>query len=583
MSTPDAASPDASDARPRSRIRQGGTETRADARILNASAIMAAGTVVSRMSGFVRSALLVAALGGSLHADLFTMANTIPNMVYILVAGGVMNAVLVPQLVRTMQNDADGGEAYANRIVTLAVLFLGAVTALLVIAAPWVMDIFLSAAYDRPDLAAERQSAVDFARYCLPQVFFYGMFVLAGQILNARGRFGPMMWAPIANNVIAVGVLVVYLVAFGPATAAEQVGPFTTSQELLLGLGSTLGIVVQFLILVPYLRLAGFRFRPRLDVRGVGLGHTFRLATWTVLFVIVNQVAYSVVVRLASSGSAEAVTNGGQSSGYTVYSTTFLVVMVPHAVVTVSLATALLPRMSRLASDGDLPTLARTLGLGLRTALAVAIPFALLLPIIADDLAHVTFGWGAGQDDYVLFAPSLALFGTGLVFFTIHYITLRGFYALERNRTVFFIQCAVAATNIAAAIVLVGLALGPRHGPGARARLHRVVRRGVGRVVRRARAAARRPGDRAAAVVPGPARAGRAARERRRPRASGGGGAPTRTRRSGPRRCSCSPVTAVDVGLFLLLAHLLRLEEVTAVLRTVTGRLAPRRGGTTSA
>ena len=132
------------------------------------------------------------------------------------------------------------------------------------------------------------------------------MFVLVGQILNARGRFGPMMWAPIANNVIAVGVLVVYLVVFGPATTPSRSAAFTTGQELLLGLGSTLGIVAQFLILLPYLRAAGFRFRPRFDFRGTGLGHTLRLGVWTVLFVIVNQIAYTVVVRLASSGTAAA-------------------------------------------------------------------------------------------------------------------------------------------------------------------------------------------------------------------------------------------------------------------------------------
>ena len=129
------------------------------------------------------------------------------------------------------------------------------------------------------------------------------MFVLVGQVLNARGRFGPMMWAPIANNVISVAVLVVYLVVFGPAE--DLFGPFTANQELLLGLGSTLGIVAQFLILVPYLRRSGFRFRPRFDFLHTGLGHTFRLGLWTVLFVIVNQIAYTVVVRLASSGTAD--------------------------------------------------------------------------------------------------------------------------------------------------------------------------------------------------------------------------------------------------------------------------------------
>ncbi len=200
---------------------------------------MAAGTIVSRMSGFVRSALLAAALGASLHADIFNIANTIPNMLYILLAGGIFNAVLVPQLVRAMRDDPDGGDAYTNRIITLAAMFLAVVSVVLVAAAPWVMQLFLSPDFNEPDMEAQRESVDHFARYCLPQVFFYGMYVLVGQILNARGRFGPMMWAPIANNVISVAVLLVYLVVFGPAVGDERYGGFTPGQELLLGLGST--------------------------------------------------------------------------------------------------------------------------------------------------------------------------------------------------------------------------------------------------------------------------------------------------------------------------------------------------------
>ena len=426
-----------------------------DTRILSSSAVMAAGTVVSRASGFVRSAMLVAALGAGLHAELFNVANTVPNMLYILLAGGVFNAVLVPQLVRAMKHDPDGGDAYTNRVVTLAAVFLGVVTVVLVLAAPWVMQPFLSSQYDDPELAAQLDSVIAFARFCLPQVFFYGMFVLVGQILNARGRFGPMMWAPIANNLIAIAVLGVYLLVFGPARGEELMGPFTPGQEALLGLGSTLGIVAQFLVLVPYLRSVGFRFRPRFDFRDAGLGHTLRLGMWTAMFVVVNQIAYAVVVRLATSGPATAAGTDADATGYTVYSYAFLIVMVPHSVITVSLATAVLPTLSARASDGDRAGLARILVKALRSALAAIVPFALLLPLVARDAAHVIWGYGAGRDTYANFAPTLALFGIGLVFFTVHYLMLRGFFALERNRTVFWIQCVIAATNIVAAVLLV--------------------------------------------------------------------------------------------------------------------------------
>jgi len=417
-----------------------------DSRVLANSAVMAAGTVVSRLSGYVRSILLAAALGNLIRADVFTIANTLPNMLYILLAGGVFNAVLVPLRVRAAAHDTDGGAAYTNRVVTLAALFLGAVTILLVVGAPWLMRLFVDPGWP-PDA---RESVVDLARLCLPQVFFYGMYVLAGQILNARGRFGPMMWAPIANNVISVAMLVTYLVTFGADD--PQDGGYTAGREALLGIGSTLGIAAQLLILLPYLAAAGVVVRPRFDFRGTGLGHTLRLGGWTVLFVVVNQIAYTVVVRLASGGTASGDPEG---TGYSVYSASFLIMMVPHSVITVSLATAILPALSRRATAADLTGLGGLLAGTLRTALVVVVPFAALLPVIAPSLAEGLFGYGAAAPYVENYVPSLALFGPGLVAFTVHYLMLRGFYALEQTRTVFVIQCAVAATNVLAALLLV--------------------------------------------------------------------------------------------------------------------------------
>ncbi|EGD45203.1 integral membrane protein MviN [Nocardioidaceae bacterium Broad-1] len=412
--------------------------------VLANSAVMAAGTMFSRLSGFLRSALLVAALGSGLHADVFNIANTVPNMLYILLAGGVFNAVLVPQLVKAQKNDEDGGAAYTDRIITLAGLFLGAVTIILVLGAPLLMRLYLGADWYSADHQAQLESTIDFARWCLPQVFFYGMFVLVGQVLNARGSFGPMMWAPIANNIIAISTLVIYLVVFGPSNS----GGYTSAEETLLGLGSTLGIALQFLLLLPVLRKAGVRFRPRFDFRGAGLSQTAKLGIWTVLFVVVNQIAYTIVTRLASTGSA------ADGTGYTVYSNSFLVTQVPHSIITVSLATAILPILSRHGAAGELPELGRTLSRQLRNALAIVIPIAALLPVLSEDIAHLLFGYGAGADAFKTYAPTLSVFAVGLVFFTIHYLLLRGFYSLEQNRTVFFIQCSVATTNIVAALLL---------------------------------------------------------------------------------------------------------------------------------
>jgi putative peptidoglycan lipid II flippase len=431
-------------------------EQQARSSVLSSSLVMATGTVVSRASGFVRSLLLALALGTQLHADVFTIANTIPNMLYILLAGGIFNAVLVPQLVRTMQSDPDGGDAYLNRIVTIAAIALGLITIALVVAAPWVMRIYLDDAYFTPEFDEQRESVINFARLCLPQVFFYGMFVLLGQVLNARDRFGPMMWAPIANNLISIAVLLAYVLTFGPAEGEQLRGGYSTAQEWMLGLGSTLGIVAQLLVLLPYLRAAGVRYRPRFDFRGTGLGHTFRLGAWTLGFVVVNQIAYTVVVRLASGGTAAAAASAGgeTGTGYTIYSGAFLMVMVPHSIVTVSLATAVLPRLSRMAADQEWGRLGDQVAETLRTGLALIVPFALLLPAIALPLANIVWGYGAASETYSDFASSLAWFAPGLVFFTIHYLMLRGFYALERTRTAFWVQCVIATVNIGAALAI---------------------------------------------------------------------------------------------------------------------------------
>ena len=544
--------------------------------VLSSSAVMAAGTVVSRVSGFARGALLAAALGAYLHADVFNIANTVPNMLYILLAGGVFNAVLVPQLVRAMKNDADGGVAYTNRIITLGGLFLLVVTAVMVVAAPLLMRLFLSPDYFTPQLASQLESVIDFARYCLPQVFFYGMFVLVGQVLNAHGRFGPMMWAPIANNVISVIVLVVYLVAFGPAK--NLYGGFSPGQELLLGLGSTLGIAVQFLVLLPYLTKAGFFYRPRFDFRGTGLGHTLRLGIWTVLFVVVNQVAYTVVVRLASSGSAEQLAGGDPGTGYTIYSQAFLLAMVPHSVITVSLATAVLPRLSAHAAEKDYRAVSHSLASTLRTTLALIIPFAVLLPLISKDLAHIVYGWLAAAKAYPDYAVPLSLFGVGIVFFTVHYLMLRGYYSLERTRTVFWVQCVIAATNVALAVwitrtvaagdVAAGLvaayvgsyAVGAAISYG----LLRYLLGGLetGTLVRFVARLLLAAG--VATAVAWAVRYGASAIWT---------GEDSKIR----ALTMLVLVTAVDAGLFLLLAKALRIEEVSGVVSLVTSRVSRRR------
>jgi putative peptidoglycan lipid II flippase len=408
---------------------------------------MAAGTVVSRLTGFVRAALIIAAIGTALDADLFTQANTIPNSLYILVAGGVLNVVLVPQLVRSMRNDADGGRAYAGRILSLTIIVLAIATAALVLAVPLLARVAFDADLFTPELAAQRESAYDLMRYCMPQVFFYGVFVLLGQMLNARQRFGPMMWAPIVNNLVGCAVLGAYIGLYGSTNESDG---FTADQELLLGLGSTLGVVLQTLVLVPYLRAAGVPLRMRVDFRGAGLGHTLRLGLWTVGFVILNQVAFFAVSRIATGSSVEAALEGGEAAGATVYQNAFLVTQVPHAIITVSLVTATMPLLSRLAADGDRTGMRREVTSTLRLVLTAIVPFAAALACLGRPIAGVLFGYGTSGGADVI-GLTISAFAPGLVLFTVHYLLLRGFYADEDTRTPFLVQIGLATTNITAA------------------------------------------------------------------------------------------------------------------------------------
>ena len=427
-------------------------------RTLRSAAVMAAGTVLSRLLGFVRIALLAAAIGTALRGDIFTAANTIPNSLYILLAGGVFNTVLVPQLVRAIKNHSDGGQDFTNRLLTFGFVVLAVVTVACVLLSPLIAELYLPAELHDPSRAAEKASMVMLVRLCLPQIFFYGAFVLVGQVLNARRRFGPMMWAPIANNIVACASIVIFLLVY---RVGDNPPTFSGGEELLLGLGHTIGIAVQLLVLLPYLRASGHHYRPKFGLRGTGLGRTAKLGIWTVLFVAVNQVTLVVVTKLAIAGSASDAP--GAKAGLVAYSTAMLIILVPHGIVTVSLATAALPQMSSLAAEGDVTEVARLSARSIRQSLAIVVPAAAAMVAFAQPITMVIAGYGAGKNNTELMGYTLIALALGLIPFTVQYFQLRTFYAFEDTRTPFFLQCVIAATNIAAAIVGVRVVLGEEH------------------------------------------------------------------------------------------------------------------------
>jgi putative peptidoglycan lipid II flippase len=422
-----------------------------DQTIARASAWMALGTIVSRVTGLLRAVLLAAAIGTQLNGDLFDIANTIPNSLYILLAGGVFNVVLVPQLVRAMKHDEDGGTAYANRVITLGLLVLGVGTLVLLALVPQLLHVVFDDSLFSPAKAHQRESARLLMLLCLPQVFFYGAFVLTGQVLNARGRFGPMMWAPIVNNVVACSVIISYVVVFG---ASSGVTGFSTPEAVILGLGSTVAIALQAVVLVPYLRKAGFHFRPRFDFRGVGLGKTLRLGAWTLAFIIANQVALIVINKIATKGTLDGATEGKSATGSTVYGLGFLISQFPHGVITVSLATAVIPTLAGLAADRHYRRFRLELGRTVRIALSIVAPVAVALLCLGQPATAIAGGVGSLGGQTVAIGHTLQAFSLAMVTFTVHYLMLRGFYANENNRTPFFIQVVIAAVNIVLAYKL---------------------------------------------------------------------------------------------------------------------------------
>ncbi len=412
---------------------------------------MALGTIVSRLTGFLRLLLLFWAIGSVLNADIFNSANTIPNAMYILVAGGIFNVVLVPQIVRAMKNDSDGGDAYANRVITLGLLVLAAATAILVAIVPLLVRLVFANKLFDPSLAHQRESAEFLMYLCMPQVFFYGVFVLVGQVLNARGRFGPMMWAPIVNNVVSIAVLLVYIGWFGSSNGTNG---FSTDEVLLLGIGSTAAIALQAATLAPYLRQAGFHFRARFDFRGVGLGHTLRLGMWTLFFILANQAAFIAVNRIATRATTAAAESQQNAAGSAVYELGFLVSQVPHGVITVSLATAIIPTLSAWASERRFDRFRLELGRTIRIALVVVVPLAVAVACLGQQLGTVAGLFGSLNGNTETIGLTIQAFSLAMVAFTIHYLMLRGFYANEDTRTPFFIQVVIAAVNVGAALVL---------------------------------------------------------------------------------------------------------------------------------
>lgn len=410
--------------------------------------VMAAGTAVSRVTGLVRAAVLAAAIGvNAAGASAFGVANWLPNMLFLLIAGGVLNAVLVPQIIRADRSDR--GQEYLDRLLTVSITLLLAVTVVLTAAAPLI--VWLSAA---DESAGFLPFATAFAFWCIPQVFFYGIYTVLGQVLNARGTFGPYMWAPLANNVVSVVGFATFIAAYGTYTPDGPLADPTTwgaRPIALLGGTATLGIAAQAVVLVFPLRRLGFRFHPRWDWRRAGLGTASQVAGWTFAALAAGQVGILVVTRITTAAA--------QVSGYApevasnaAYNNAFAIFMLPHSLVTVSLLTAMFTRLSRHAASGDSRAVRHDVSITLRsvgvfTVIATAVISVLALPLVRIALPS-TSPAVAGSLTPVVVALTVGLAALG-AWSTVQRVN----YAYEDARGLFRIQVAMAAVVALGALV----------------------------------------------------------------------------------------------------------------------------------
>ncbi|WP_258804080.1 murein biosynthesis integral membrane protein MurJ [Pseudarthrobacter sp. NS4] len=419
------------------------------------SAIMAAGTLISRFLGFGKTWMLGTALGlGSTVNDTFINANNLPNLIFLLVAGGVFNAVLVPQIIKASKAP-DKGADYISRLLTLAVLLLLGLTALVTLAAPWVIELTTQGYSPQ-----QKALAVTFAFWCLPQIFFYGLYALLTQILNANGAFGPAMWAPILNNLVAIAGLGMFIYIFG----ANEFNPHTLdnwgdTQTLLVAGFSTIGVVSQTAILmIPVVRLK-LGLRPRFGWRGVGLGQAAKLSVWTLLTAAVGQLAFLYVMRIATIPGAERIRlqQAGDPAAYMLPGNAVLEVasqlyLLPHSIIALSLATVLFNRMTRASQDGNRDQLRDALSHGLRTMAVATVFGALALFALAGPLG-MFFSGGLRQDG-VMLAQTLTILALSTPFMSANFMMSRVFYANEDARTPFYVQLQLAVVYVAGAFAI---------------------------------------------------------------------------------------------------------------------------------
>ncbi|WP_245848535.1 murein biosynthesis integral membrane protein MurJ [Lentzea kentuckyensis] len=399
--------------------------------VAKASGSMAIATIVSRVTGLLSKVLLVAALGIGTLNDSYQAASTLPTMINELLLGGILTSVAIPLLVRAEKEDGDGGESYAQWLISMGTAILAVGTVIAVACAPLLTSLFIA---DSP--TANRDLVTAFAYLVLPGIVFYGLTALIGAVLNARHVFGLPTWAPVLNNVVVILVLGIYWMLPGEITLNPV--SMTDSHVLVLGLGTALGVAVQALVLFPALRKTGFRFKWRFgwDSRLAEFGN---LAFWVLLYVGLGFASMTVLTKVATHGEG----------ALGAFNYQWLIAQVPYGVLGVSLLTALMPKMSRAAANNDNDAIVRDLLFGNRMSSILLMPFSVLMTVSGVAIGIAAFGFGkSGVTGGTAVGLALALSAFGLVPYAVTLLQLRVFYAMKDARTPTLIQALIVVVRI---------------------------------------------------------------------------------------------------------------------------------------
>ncbi|HEX4721276.1 MAG TPA: murein biosynthesis integral membrane protein MurJ [Pseudonocardiaceae bacterium] len=401
--------------------------------LAQASGSMVIATAVSRITGFVRQVLLVGVVGFGAVNDSYNVANNLPNIVYELLLGGVLAGVVIPTLVRAQHEDPDEGLAFTQRLLTVSFVVLAVGTTIAVLCAPLLTKLYFSSnGVDVPALTTA------FSRLILPEIMFYGIFGMLSGILNSRHNFKPAAWAPVLNNVIMFGTLGIYALLPGEITLNPI--KMTEPKLLVLGIGTTLGVVVQALMLIRPLLRIGFSFRWRwgFDRR---LGQFGQLALWLVLYTLVSQVGYVELTKVATSAA---------TGTYTTYTNSWLLLQVPYGILGVSMLTAIMPRLSRAAAEGDMGGIIDNLSTGSRMAAVMLVPLCAMITVLGPQVGEALFAIRHSQaSSATVLGLSLTTSAFGLWFFAITMLQMRVFYAMNDARTPTLINAIMVVIKVA--------------------------------------------------------------------------------------------------------------------------------------